>query len=149
MSQDQVWSIGFVSDALFNSKRLRALTLVDEYNRECLAICVDGSIVAADVAEVMTRLCQQGRQPARIHVDNDPEFASRVLDRWAYEQGVTLDFSRLGKPTDNAFVESFNGKFRAECLNTHWFCRGMMHATRSRLGGRTIIRSGPILLWAG
>jgi putative transposase len=118
---DQVWSMDFVSDALFNGKRLRALTLVDEFSRECLAIHVDGSIVAADVAEVMTRLSETGRQPARVRVDNGPEFISRVLDCWAYKQGVTLDFSRPGKPTDNAFVESFNGKFRAECLNTHWF----------------------------
>ncbi|GHB12660.1 hypothetical protein GCM10007159_38620 [Modicisalibacter luteus] len=118
---DQVWSMDFVSDALFNGKRLRALALVDEFSRECLAIHVDGSIVAADVVEVMTRLNETGRQPARVRVDNGPEFISRVLDCWAYKQGVTLDFSRPGKPTDNAFVESFNGKFRAECLNTHWF----------------------------
>ncbi|WP_417339047.1 IS3 family transposase [Halomonas kashgarensis] len=118
---DQVWSMDFVSDALFNGKRLRALMLVDEFSRECLAIHVDSSIVAANVAEVMTRLSERGRHPSQVRVDNGPEFVSRVLDRWAYEQGVTLDFSRPGKPTDNAFVESFNGKFRAECLNIHWF----------------------------
>lgn len=73
--------------------------------------------VTADVAEAVTQLSRQGRQPTRIC----PEFASRALDRWAYEQGVTVGFSRPGKPTDNAFVEFFNGKFGAECLNTHWF----------------------------
>ena len=63
----------------------------------------------------------QRGQPIRIQADNGPEFVSLALDRWAYENGVTLDFSRPGKPTDNAFIEAFNGRFRAECLNTHWF----------------------------
>jgi putative transposase len=105
---------GFSQRCAVQRKRLRALTLVDEYRRECLAIHVDRSIVAADVAEVMMRLSRRGRQPRRVRVDNGPEFVSRVLDRWAYEQDVTLDFSRTGKPTDNAFVESINGKWRAE-----------------------------------
>ena len=75
----------------------------------------------ADRVEAMTRITLSRGAPRTIRVDNGPEFISKALDRWAYENGVTLDFSRPGKPTDNAFVESFNGRLRDECLNTHWF----------------------------
>ena len=119
---NQIWAMDFVSDALFNGKRFRALTVVDAFTRECLAIHVDQGIRGDDVVAVMERLeFQRGTPPGCIRVDNGPEFVSRVLDHWAYRRGVTLDFSRPGKPTDNAFVESFNGCFRDECLNTHWF----------------------------
>ena len=112
----------FVSDALFNGKRFRALTVVDAYTRECLAIHADQGINGEAVATVMERLTfRRGTAPAKIRVDNGPEFISRALDQWAYMNKVTLDFSRPGKPTDNAFVESFNGRLRDECLNTHWF----------------------------
>ncbi len=74
------------------------------------------------MVSVMERLAnQRGTPPTKIRVDNGPEFISRVLDHWAYQHQVTLDFSRPGKPTDNAFVESFNGRLRDECLNAHWF----------------------------
>jgi putative transposase len=73
------------------------------------------------VVEAMDRIASIRGTPRAIRVDNGPEFISKALDRWAYENGVTLDFSRPGKPTDNAFVEPFNGRFRDECLNTHWF----------------------------
>ena len=90
--------------------------------RECLAIHADQGIKGEAVATVMERLMfQRGAAPAKIRVDNGPEFISRALDQWAYMNKVTLDFSRPGKPTDNAFVESFNGRLRDECLNTHWF----------------------------
>ena len=75
----------------------------------------------ADVVEVLERVGRQGGFPATIRVDQGTEFVSRDLDLWAYQRGVTLDFSRPGKPTDNAFIEAFNGRFRAECLNAHWF----------------------------
>lgn len=83
----------------------------------------------------MTKITAVRGAPRTIRVDNGPEFISKALDRWAYENGVTLDFSRPGKPTDNAFVESFNGRFRDECLNTHWFlsladARSMIEAWR-------------------
>ena len=114
--------MNFVSDALFNGKRFRALTVVDAYTRECLAIHADQWIKGEAVATVMERLTfQRGTAPAKIRVDNGPEFVSRALDQWAYMDKVALDFSRPGKPTDNAFVESFNGRLRDERLNTHWF----------------------------
>jgi len=111
----------FVSDALFDGRRLRALTVVDAYTREALAIDVDQGIRGEQVVETMDRIAWVFGAPCAIRVDNGPEFISKALDRWAYENGVTLDFSRPGKPTDNAFIESFNGKFRAECLIAHRF----------------------------
>jgi len=86
-----------------------------------LAIEVDQGIRGEQVVEVMTRLALLRGAPTTIRVDNGPEFISKALDRWAYQNAVTLDFSRPGKPTDNAFVESFNGRLRDECLNAHWF----------------------------
>jgi hypothetical protein len=111
----------FVSDALFDGRRLRALTVVDAYTGEGLAIEVDQSIKGEQVADVMTRLAVLRGAPSAIRVDNGPEFVSKALDRWAYANDVTLDFSRPGKPTDNAFVESVNGRLQDECLNAHWF----------------------------
>lgn len=119
---NEVWAMDFVSDALFNGKRFRALTIVDAFTRECLAIEVDRGLRGDDVVAVLERQrFLRDRVPATIRVDNGPEFVSRVLDHWAYCNQVTLDFSRPGKPTDNAVIESFNGRFRDECLNTHWF----------------------------
>ena len=119
---DQAWSMDFVSDALFNGKKFRALTVVDNHTRECLAIEVGQSLTCADVVAALNRIRAKGRKlPRRIQADNSPEFISISLDKWAYDHGVTLDFSRPGKPTDNPFIESFNGSFRDECLNVHWF----------------------------
>ena len=100
---------------------IRALTVVDAFTREALAIDVDQGIKGEQVVQTMARIAMARGAPKTIRVDNGPEFISKVLDRWAYENGVTLDFSRPGKPTDNAFVESFNGRLRDECLNAHWF----------------------------
>jgi putative transposase len=118
---NEAWSMDFVSDALFDGRRLRTLTVMDNYTRECLAIYVDASIRGEDVVEVMETLCAQRGAPVCISVDNGPEFISKVLDKWAYEHKVSLNFSRPGKPTDNAYIESFNGRFREECLNANWF----------------------------
>ena len=111
----------FVSDALFNGSRFRALTVVDNFSRECLAIEAGKALRGEDVVAVMDRITHTRRRPGRIQVDNGSEFISKALDRWAYENNVVLDFSRPGKPTDNPLIESFNGSFRDECLNVHWF----------------------------
>jgi len=118
---NECWSMDFVSDALFNGRRFRALTVVDNFSRESLAIEVEQGIRGEQVVGVLDRLKFARGVPKVIRVDNGPEFISKILDKWAYENGVTLDFSRPGKPTDNAFVESFNGSFRDECLNVNWF----------------------------
>ena len=95
---------------------------MDNFSRKCLAIHPGKSIKGHDVVEVMERLKgEYGHVPKRIQVDNGSEFISKALDKWAYENGVTLDFSRPGKPTDNPYIESFNGSFRDECLNVNWF----------------------------
>ena len=119
---DQYWSMDFVADNLFNGRRIRALTVVDNFSRECVAIEVGQGLRGDDVVAVMERLRQiNNRVPQRLQTDNGSEFISKSLDRWAYENRVTMDFSRPGKPTDNALVESFNGSLRDECLNVHWF----------------------------
>ena len=116
------WSMDFVADALFDGRRFRALTVVDNYSRQCLAIHADQAIKGSDVTEIVSRIsARAGCTPGRIQVDNGSEFISKALDKWAYDHGVTLDFSRPGKPTDNPYIESFNGSFRDECLNLHWF----------------------------
>lgn len=118
---DESWSMDFMSDELFDGRRIRLLTIVDNFTRESLAIRVGASIKGDAVVEVLQRLNEQRRLPRTIRVDNGPEFTSKRLDQWAYLNGVELDFSRPGKPTDNAFIESFNGRFRQQCLNENWF----------------------------
>ena len=111
----------FVHDQLATGRKLRVLTIVDTFSRFSPAVEPRFNFRGADVVEVLERVGREGGFPAMIRVDQGTEFVSRDLDLWAYQRGVTLDFSRPGKPTDNAFIESFNGKFRAECLNAHWF----------------------------
>ena len=120
-SPNDRWVMDFMSDQLFNGRRFRALTVMDLFTRECLAIKLGQSIRGEDVAGVLDRLVVLHGPPKRIQTDNGSEFISKDLDRWAYIHNVSLDFSRRGKPTDNAFIESFNGSFRDECLNVHWF----------------------------
>lgn len=118
----QCWSMDFVADQLFDGRRFRVLTLVDNFSRMCLAMRIGQSIKGIDVACIMEDVKQyHGVVPKRIQVDNGSEFISKDFDRWAYENNVILDFSRPGKPTDNPFIESFNGSFRDECLNVNWF----------------------------
>ncbi|QGC61451.1 transposase family protein [Bordetella holmesii] len=109
------------SSHLAYGRRFRCLTIVDYYTRECLAIEVDTSLPGLRVAMVLQRLAEMRGLPRSITVDNGPEFAGRALDAWAYQAGVKLSFIRPGKPVENAYIESFNGKFRDECLNEHWF----------------------------
>jgi putative transposase len=118
---NELWSMDFVADALFDGRKLRMLTVVDCFTRECLAIDIGQSLKGEDVVATLTRICAERGLPATIKTDNGSEFISKAMDRWAYEHGVELDFSRPGKPTDNARVESFNGRLRQECLNAHWF----------------------------
>ena len=118
----ECWAMDFVHDQLFDGKKIRALTVVDIFSRFCLTINVQKSFTSGSVAQIMETLKNQyGIKPKAIRLDNGPEFIGKELDNWAYFNNVTLDFSRKGKPTDNAFCESFNGTFRDECLNTAWF----------------------------
>lgn len=118
---NQGWSMDFLADALGSGRRFRVLTLVDDYTREALAIEVDTSLPGARVVRVLEQLQERGRVPEWIVCDNGPEFSGQALDQWAFAHGVRLHFITPGKPVENAYVESFNGKFRDECLNEHWF----------------------------
>ena len=111
----------FMSDALANGQKLRVLTVVDTYTRECVALEGNTLFRGADVARVRTRLGTTRGLPTVIQCDNGTEFTSRALDYWAWSHGVQLDFSRPGKPTDNATIESFNASVRRECLSEHYF----------------------------
>ena len=118
---NQAWSMDFVADQLVNGNRFRALTIVDVFSREALAIEVGKQLRAENVVDVCNRLAATRGAPKRVFTDNGSEFSGRMFDLWAYHHGVQIDFSRPGKPTDNSFVESFNGSLRDECLNLHWF----------------------------
>jgi len=114
---NEQWSMDFMSDVLANGRRIRTLNIVDDATRECLAIEVDTSISGIRVGRVLSRIARGRPLPERIVVDNGPEFTSKALDQWAYENGVELRFIRPGRPIENCFIESFNGRFRDECLN--------------------------------
>jgi putative transposase len=118
---NQRWSMDFVSDSLCTGRRFRALAILDDFSRECLAIDVDTSIGGIRVVNTLERLAELRGLPEVITVDNGPEFAGRALDEWAFRKGVKLNFIRPGKPVENAYIESFNGKLRDECLNQNWF----------------------------
>jgi putative transposase len=118
---NETWAMDFVHDQLVTGRKLRVLTIIDTFSRFSPAIEPRFNFRGPDVVEILEEVGRQVGFPKAIRVDQGTEFVSRDLDLWAYQRGVTLDFSRPGKPTDNAFIESFNGKFRAECLNAHWF----------------------------
>lgn len=115
------WSMDFVADTLTNGRRLKALTIVDDYTRESPGIEVDTSINGVRVTYVLDRIAVFRGYPKMLVVDNGPEFSGKALDEWAYRHGVRLHFIEPGKPIENCYIESFNGKFRDECLSEHWF----------------------------
>ena len=118
---NEVCSLDFVADQLASGTRLRALTVVDVFSREALAIEVGQRLRAEDVVSALNRLVAQRQAPRFLFGDNGSEFSGRLLDIWAYHYKVQIDFSRPGEPADNSFIETFNGSFRNECLNLHWF----------------------------
>jgi putative transposase len=118
---NQQWGIDFVSDALAWGRRIRLFTVVDVFTREALAIEVDTSLPGRRVVRVLERLAAERGAPDEIVLDNGPELAGKAVDQWAYERGVWLRFIEPGKPVQNAFVESFHGRLRDECLDRHWF----------------------------
>jgi putative transposase len=121
LQPNQTWAMDFVHDQLAMGKKIRILTVVDIFSKFSPVIEPRLSYRAEDVVRTLEWVCSQVGYPKTIRVDQGSEFVSRDLDLWAYANGVTLDFSRPGKPTDNAFIEAFNSKFRSECLNAHWF----------------------------
>lgn len=147
----EAWAMDFMQDVLADGRRFRTLNVLDIVTRECLAIEVDTSLPGKRVVRLLDQLLLRHGTPKQITLDNGPEFTGHVLDVWAYEHDVVLDFIEPGKPMQNGYLESFNGKFRDECLNIHWF-RGLADARHiiedwresynterphSALGGRT------------
>ncbi len=121
-SPNERWSMDFMADSLATGRGFRVLNVVDDFSRECVGQEVDSALSGERVTRVLDRVIEERGKPGRLVMDNGPEFTSRALDEWAYRRGIELDFIRPGKPIENCFVESFNGKFRDECLNLHWFC---------------------------
>jgi putative transposase len=133
---NETWAMDFVHDQLATGQKLRVLTIVDTFSRYVPVLDPRFSYRGEDVVRTLEHVCAQVGTPKTIRVDQGSEFISRELDLWAYVNGVTLDFSRPGKPTDNAYIEAFNGRFRSECLNQHWFmsladARAKLEAWRS------------------
>ena len=118
---NQVWTMDFLRDSLASGRKFRTLNLMDGYTREAPRIEVDTSLPGLRVVRMLDEVKHTRGVPEAIQVDNGPEFISRAVDQRAFANGVALHFIEPGKPTQNAFIESFNGKFRDECLNQNWF----------------------------
>jgi putative transposase len=118
---NQVWSMDFVMDALATGRRLKILTVVDDFTKESVLIEPAHSLTGDDVTELLDRVSQFRGYPQAVRTDQGPEFTCRAFDQWAYQRGVQPLLIQAGKPTQNAYIESFNGKLRDECLNEHWF----------------------------
>jgi putative transposase len=131
MAPNHVWAYDFVFDACANGQQIKCLTVVDEFTRECLAIDVAGSIRSGRVIEVLARLVSLHGAPVALRSDNGPEFISRAILKWLVESGIQTAHIDPGKPWQNGTDESFNGKFRDECLSLEWF--------RSREEARVVI----------
>jgi putative transposase len=114
-------TMDFVADSLSDGRRIRVLTVIDSFTRECLALKIARSLPASSVTEALEHVIEKRGQPRTIQVDNGTEFTSKHFDAWAYCRGIEVDFIRPGKPIDNAHIESFNGRLRDECLNARWF----------------------------
>ncbi len=121
LGPNEQWTLDFVTDARADGRRFRVLTVLDVFSRQCLALDAATHFPAARVTLVLDRIIGQRSQPSVMTLDNGPEFAGRHFDAWAYHRGIRLDFIRPGRPVENAFIESFNGRLRDECLNAHWW----------------------------
>jgi len=119
--RNERWSMDFIHDSLSTGRRFKNFTLVDDFTKVCPVIYTDTSITGKKVVEELDKLKETIGLPKEITVDNGPEFISNALDEWAYKNNVMLYFIEPGRPTENPFIESFNGKFRDECLSMHWF----------------------------
>lgn len=118
---NHIWSMDFMKDNLSSGRSFKVLPVVDEFTRKNFRIEVDTSIGGKRVTEILSEIAYMEGLPEIIIIDNGPEFISKALDEWAYKRGVKLFFITPGKPVENCYIESFNGKLRDECLNEHWF----------------------------
>ena len=118
---NEAWAMDFVFERTAGGRTFKTLNVIDRFTRECLVIEVDTSITGQRVVAVLALLVAMQGKPQSIRVDNGPEFISKALDSWAFENGISLHFIRPAKPTENGHIESFNGRLRDECLNQNWF----------------------------
>ena len=121
MKPNQRWAMDFMSDSCGNGSKLRTLNIVDIFARECLGIVVGSSLPSSKVIETLEMLASERGLPEAITLDNGPEYTSKIIQQWAEEKGVHFDYITPGRPMENGYVESFNGRFREECLNQNWF----------------------------
>ena len=128
---NEVWSMDFVSDSLANGRRLKCLTVADDYSHECVDIAVDYGISGLYVTRLLDQAARFRGYPAAVRTDNGPEFTSRAFLAWAQEHGIRHILIEPGRPMQNGYIESFNGKFRDECLNDHWF--QSLHQARTEI----------------
>lgn len=140
---NQVWSMDFVMDALHNGRRLKCLTIVDDFTKEAIDIAVDHGVCGLAVTRALDRAALLRGLPKAIRTDQGPEFTSKALDQWSYQHGVQLKLIEPGKPTQNAFIESFNGRFRDECLNDHLLRIARPSADRHRCVAPGLQRAAP------
>jgi putative transposase len=134
--RNEVWSMDFVMDALGNGRRIKILTVVDDCTEEAFDLVANFGISGHYVTRILDQAARFRGYPRAIRTDQGPDFTGRALDQWAYQHGVQLKLIQPGKPTQNAFIESFNGKFRDECLSEHWFhtlsrARAVIHQWRT------------------
>ena len=118
---NHTWSVDIVTDVLENKRRFRSFNLIDNFNREVLYIEVDFSLTSNRIVWVLNHLINKKGKPKKVPMDNGPEFIARIANHWSQMHGIEFKYIQPGKPTQNAFVERFNGSFRDECLNVNWF----------------------------
>ncbi len=119
---NQAWSMDFVFDALSTGRRIKCLTVVDDFTKESVGILVEHGISGYRVTRVLDKMARLRGYPQAIRTDQSPEFTGKAPDQWAYQRDIKLKLIKPGKPTQNTFIESFNGMFRDESLNEHWLC---------------------------
>jgi putative transposase len=145
---NQCWSADFVSDRLADGRAIRILTVIDQFTRECVWLEADRSMNGPKVVAALTKAIRKRSTPESITLDNGSEFAGRALEAWAIESGVQLCFIRPGRPVENGYIESFNGRLRDECLNVEWFA-SMDDARRKLAAWRnTTTANGRTARWA-
>ena len=134
---NEQWALDFVHDSLSTGRTFRCLSVLDTYARECLCLHSDTSIPGKTVTAILDRLIERRGKPETIITDNGPEFTGKTLSVWAEKQDITLTHINPGRPTENAFVESFQGRFRDECLNLHWF--GPLAEAQERIDRKSVV----------
>ena len=133
LQPDDCWSADFVSDKLADGRSIRVLKVVDQFTRECICLEVDRAINGPKVVAALTQaMAERGARPRSLTLDNGSEFAGRAMECWAIESGGQLCFIRPGRPVENGYIESFNGRLRDECLNVEWFGLAQRCASKAR-----------------